>query len=359
MKIFILKLMPSWLKAWLKELLATSELVLMSIFAWNGKMASLYYFLFSNQFNREHKAVLAGRISYQKSLREVGISSALLRRNTHRLEKGLIMKPRRAVFASAYIEETVVCFERCLKSGSINEQELHWAGDVLNSYFLAVTQDDSRVKRARIRYQRILDVHGSQVVGKGESVPYAQGSIKPSGVSFEQLNNLFIQRRSVRWFQQKEVDLALIQQAINAAALAPSACNRQPFKFYVVNDASKAPKIANLAMGTAGFSNNIPCLVAVVGDLGAYPSERDRHVIYIDGALAAMQLMLSFETLGLSSCPINWPDVESRERAMQAELGLKFHERTIMLIAVGYADPDGGIPFSQKKQHEQLMKEVN
>jgi hypothetical protein len=59
---------------------------------------------------------------------------------------------------------------------------------------------------------------------------------------------------------------------------------------------NKASEVAATAMGTAGFSNNIPALIAVVGDLSAYPAERDRHVIYIDGGLATMQLMLAFET---------------------------------------------------------------
>ncbi len=93
----------------------------------------------------------------------------------------------------------------------------------------------------------------------------------------------------------------------------------------------------------------------MVGDLGAYPEARDRHVIYIDGSLAAMQLMLAFESLGLSTCPINWPDIETAERRLAQKLGLAYHERTVMLLAVGYADPTGGIPYSDKKTDEELI----
>ena len=62
-------------------------------------------------------------------------------------------------------------------------------------------------------------------------------------------------------------------------------------------------------------------------------------LVYIDGSLAAMQLMLALESLGLSSCSINWPDVEERERQLAKILGLAYQERTVMLLAVGYADP--------------------
>ena len=67
----------------------------------------LYYSLISGAFWREQRAVLAGREQYSRQLRELKSTSALLRRNTHRLEKGLIMRPQKPVFASNYIGETV------------------------------------------------------------------------------------------------------------------------------------------------------------------------------------------------------------------------------------------------------------
>ena len=59
--------------------------------------------------------------------------------------------------------------------------------------------------------------------------------------------------------------------------------------------------------------------------------------------------MLSLETLGLASSVINWPDFEPLERKMGATLNLDMDERVIMLIAIGYADPEGMVAFSDKK----------
>ena len=63
-----------------------------------------------------------------------------------------------------------------------------------------------------------------------------------------------------------------------------------------------------------------------------------------------MAFMLALETVGLASCAINWPDFEPLERKMQRTLGLELHERPIMLIAIGYADPNGLVAYSQKKE---------
>ena len=114
--------------------------------------------------------------------------------------------------------------------------------------------------------------------------------------------------------------------------------------------------VGAIPMGIKGFYRNIPALAVLVGKLSAYVYERDRHIIYIDGGLAAMSFMYALETLGLSSVPINWPDIEFFEKKMEALLHLDIDERPIMLIGIGYADPEGQIPFSQKKSPKLLTQ---
>lgn len=348
------KLLPVSVKKPLKRFADALNVYLIRLFASNGFLSSFYYTFLSSQFYREHKAVLQGRLAYKKSLRQIGQSSALLRRNIHRLEKGLIMQPRRDVFATAYILETVTCYQRAVKSTQLCEQELKWATDVLHSFF-NVTASHPVLDKARQLFTETTAVTDEP----GNSVPYPHQQLPAAPLNYSDIMQLFTRRRSVRWYLPKPVEMALVQQAAAAASLAPSACNRQPYRFYVTLNADKATDLAQCAMGTVGFAGNIPALVAIVGDLSAYPAERDRHVIYIDGSLAAMQFMLACETLGLSTCPINWPDIESREQLLGQKLGLAYHERTIMLMAVGYAQPEGGIPFSQKKTNSLLIKEVN
>ena len=73
----------------------------------HGFWTWVYYGLFDQSFLREQKAVLAGRLAYQASLKRPDGNMAILRRNVHRIEKGLLMRPRRVPFALDYIEETI------------------------------------------------------------------------------------------------------------------------------------------------------------------------------------------------------------------------------------------------------------
>ncbi|HDG9833815.1 TPA: nitroreductase family protein [Raoultella ornithinolytica] len=322
--------------------------------------SSLYYFLLSKDFKRENQAVLFGKMTYKKSLTNVGKTSALLRRNIHRLEKGLIMRPRRSIFAKDYILETVEHYSHCMSLNTIDGKEMKWATDVIVEYFNSITIDNEKdVIKAKELFFASKPNKNDEQYGVEEFIPYTREKATKSDITYDELKKLFLQRRSVRWFDQsKHVDERLILEAIDLATLAPSACNRQPFKFYYTVDKDIAREVSKIPMGTAGFADNLMALIVVVGDLSYYPYERDRHVIYIDASLASMQLMLALESLGLSSCPVNWPDIESFEIKMEQKLGIPKYQRPIILLPVGYADPDGLIPSSPKKSSSELAIKI-
>ncbi len=342
-------------KLWIKQQKQRANLMLARLCVKTRWSSVLYYSLVSASFRREQHAVLKGRLAYQQSLTEQANSSILLRRNIHRLEKGLIMQPRKPVFAEDYILETVVEF--CHKVTVLELAELKWAYAVLTEYF-AIVASKPLIDKAKLKFIASSSVAETRLAQLSfpPSIPYSYENLPAADIGYDSLLQLFKRRRSVRWFLPTPVESTLLQQAIAAASLAPSACNRQPYYFVHLDEPETAAEVADFAMGTTGFSGNIPSLLVVVGDLSAYPEERDRHVIYIDAALASMQLMLALDTLGLASCPINWPDIESREQKMAKRLQLQAYQRPVMLIAFGYADPAGGIAYSQKKSTELLLQ---
>ncbi|HEX2208689.1 MAG TPA: nitroreductase family protein [Longimicrobium sp.] len=329
-------------------------------------LSTLYYLFASRAFRREHQAVLYGRLKHEEDNLSAAQSLYRLRRNVHRLEKGLIMRPRRPVFAVEYIEETVhslaarlgangngangsgdagPLLDACVPAVPGDPQEVRWARDVLDAYFEAASGHPA-IERARSRFQALPRIP----VEEGPPVaPYRRDLSQAPPVAYDDLLRLSIRRRSVRWFEPRPVPRELIDRAVQVAAQSPSACNRQPFEFRVFDDPDLARQVAGIPMGTRGFDHNFPVVVAVVGRLRAYFDEKDRHVIYIDGGLASMSFVLALETLGLASCCINWPDVEQQERAMASLLGLEPDERVIMLIALGWPDADALVPASGKK----------
>ena len=324
-----------------------------------GWTASVYYALFSGHFSREHRAVLLGKARFAELLRHPEAHGAYLRRGIHRLEKGLAMRPRRPVFGEAFIEPLTAYYGEAVAQGVLDPAEGRWARDVLRAYFEAVAPTPT-ITRARTQFEAAAAA-AVPAFPRSEppAIPYASAARPGASVSFEALQALAQRRRAVRWYDGRPVPEALLRQAIDLAALAPSACNRQPFWVYSSADAEAAVAMARCAGGTEGWAENIPCTLALVGDLGNYSRERDRHLIYIDSALFAMQLMLALETLGLATCPINWPDTPVAETRLAKLLGLTPELRPVMLVSVGYALEDGLVPYSQKKGAGVLMRRVS
>lgn len=312
-------------------------------------LTHLFFIVSFLTFNREQAATLQGRRNYYRNKKVDRLTRVELRRNIHRLEKGLIMRPRRDVFARDYIDETIEFYvsaaNQCkIAPGTMETAEMDWAHDVLEEYFrVSATGKDPVVDRAR------------ETFASTDYVPSSSGNVpraKPetSQVSFDELVELATQRRSVRFFDDRPVPRELVDKALLVARQAPTACNRLPYEFRVFDDPAMVKKVANIPFGTAGYADNIQTVVVVVGKLDSYFSPRDRHAIYVDASLASMSFMFGLETLGLSSSVINWPDFEPLERKMQKTLGLQGSDRVVMLIAVGYAHPEGLVPFSQKKE---------
>jgi hypothetical protein len=83
------------------------------------------------QLRAEREATLAGLAEFQRLKTGCEGSSPLLRRNVHRLEKGLCMPERRAVFGVEYIDDTVALYARLAEQSHADPIELQWASDVL------------------------------------------------------------------------------------------------------------------------------------------------------------------------------------------------------------------------------------
>lgn len=340
----------------LRELMKKVDRSLLWIWSKNTFLSSFYYFFISGKFRREHRAVLAGREQHVREIKEEKAHFYTLVRNTHRIEKGLLMKPRRDVFALDFIEETTSHFLTLSKVFQLSaDPQIQWSYDVLKEYF-EVTSDHPVIEEQRNLFLNHFNALLESTSGPDNLIPYERNERKKPNIPFEDFLALALYRRSVRWFLDKPVPHDLIDKALMAARQSPSACNRQPFEYRIIDEPALLNKVTNLPMGIKGYQHNIPMMIVVVGNLDAYFNERDRHVVYIDASLANMSFMLALETLGLSSCPINWPDIESLEKKMEKVLDLKKFQRPIMCMAVGYPDPKGKVAYSEKRAIEKLRQ---
>ena len=145
-------------------------------------------------------------------------------------------------------------------------------------------------------------------------------------------------RQSDRKYETRPVDKELVMKCIEAARLAPSACNSQPWKFVVVDDPVLLKEMADAAqgMGMNKFSHEAPVIVAVVlekmnlsASIGSVI--KDKEYSLHDVGIAVEHFCLQAADLGLGTCIMGWFN-EKKVRKMLS-IGRK---RVPLLLTLGY-----------------------
>lgn len=146
-------------------------------------------------------------------------------------------------------------------------------------------------------------------------------------------------RQSDRKYLPKPVEREDILKCIEAARLAPSACNSQPWKFIVVDDPAKLAEMADAAegLGMNKFTHNVPVIVAVVLEkmnasarLGSLVKNKDYSIM--DVGIAVEHFCLQAAELGLGTCIMGWFD----EKRIASLLGVPKGKRIPLIISLGY-----------------------
>ena len=269
------------------------------------------------------------------------------RRNIHRIEKGLLYAPPKAVFAEDYILETVSDLAELKSSGDCDSSTLAWSEAVLDKYF-KTCEHTKKVEEAHRLYQK-LEPKNVQPAW----CPYPAKDRPDLVVEYEALYQLALRRSNVRYYLDKTVEFGLVEKAMRVAALSPSACNRQSFKFLFYNDKDIVRRISQLPGGMTGYE--VPSIVVVLGSYRGYFDERDALVPIIDASLAVMSFLFALETLGLSTVCINSPSLPDKEKRIRELIHLEQDDFIVMMIGVGYPDPEGKIPYSAKRDISELI----
>ena len=112
------------------------------------------------------------------------------------------------------------------------------------------------------------------------------------------LREIIHSRRSVRKYQEKIISKEHIKKLIDAANWAPSACNKQSWKFIIIDEKDKIKKLTS--KGAASFLKNSNYAILVLYDNRTDNIEYHDHIQSASAAIQNMLLMAS--SLGIGAC---------------------------------------------------------
>jgi len=149
-------------------------------------------------------------------------------------------------------------------------------------------------------------------------------------------------RYSVRDYQNKPVEKDKLQRVFEAARLAPSASNRQEWRFIAVTDPAKRAALCEAAKGQR-FVAEAPVVIAACADTNEHVMACGEKCYPIDVAIALEHVALQAVAEGLGTC---WIGAFLQDK-VKTILEIPDRIKVIELMTLGY--PKGQPPAEKKR----------
>jgi nitroreductase len=150
-------------------------------------------------------------------------------------------------------------------------------------------------------------------------------------------------RYSVRAYKPVPVEDRKLLAVLNAARMAPSANNRQPYKIIVVHTSKRKDEM--LSIYAKDWFVQAPVILCICGFPGeAWVRKDGRQYLFVDAAIAADHMILAAASLGLGTCII----AAFNEINARMVLALPDEVDPILFTPLGY--PADNPPIKERKE---------
>lgn len=156
-------------------------------------------------------------------------------------------------------------------------------------------------------------------------------------------------RRSIRAYQDRDINDQDIRKIIDAAMMAPSAGNARPWQFIVIKDREKLQKLKNINP-YAKMGDDAKAAIMICGDLSL---EKYQGFWVQDCSAATQNLLLAAHALGIGSVWTGVHPIEERVKGFKELFNLPENIVPLSLNILGYPKkvPKSESRFEENKIH--------
>lgn len=293
----------------------------------------------------EHSNV---HVKYENKDKLIGIIIA----EYHVIEKGIIMPEMRLGFGSVTLCSLIDhCSEYCKLYDHQNKQLLNAISVVheykeihINNNFVLDVSVEDKINNLLLSFSKLNN--------KAQIRTSRKEYFKDVDSSFDKFS---FSRRSIRDFSGN-VDISSINKAIILAQNAPSACNRQPSRVYIVQNQDVIEKILEIQHGNRGFGYLANKLIILTAELSGYFSLSERNDVYVNGGIYAMNLLYGLHHNRIGACTLNWCSLPCEDLELRKLCDIKASETIILLIACGGVPDEFKIVNSFRSSYSDVTK---
>ena len=167
------------------------------------------------------------------------------------------------------------------------------------------------------------------------------------------INTIITKRRSIRKYKDKQVSDRMIDKILEAARLAPSGTNTQPWKFKVIKDDKTKQELKAVQAFPQDFIYQVPVIIVCCADPSLYVNQtrldlsNEMRAIR-DVTIASSYLMLQATELGLGTCYIGWLDIKKVGKVLNIPKGFVVP----YVITLGFGSNHLFVYYRSQKRHD-------
>lgn len=248
----------------------------------------------------------------------------------HIIEKGLSMPNRRLGFGRDAMKALIrKCNDYASKYGDGNQQF---------QYAIAIIKEYNNLhKQSNYLLDEDLQSSINNLINNYD-YPAAMQTVMSKEEFFSHTNDSFdlfsSSRHSSRHFSGK-VETSKILDALNLARNAPSACNKQIVKSYVITTQETVQKILELQQGNRGFGHLIDKLIVITTKYCGCTRYSDRFYPFVDAGIYSMNVLYSLHFCKIGAIPLVWLSTKERDKQLRIYIEAENEEIPSLIIGVG------------------------
>lgn len=278
----------------------------------------------------------------------------------HSIEKGLLYKNPKPRFAQQRIINLHNNLKKEVVINNVKLSQIKVGYQVMCKYFelnqnLSVDISDYFTEQDYKFYKKVLlDSYSADFKG---TIAYSRDEFyKYNNEKFE---NFSSSRKSIRSFTGEKIDISIIKKVIQLASNAPSVCNRQSSKVYLVENEKIIDEVLKIQGGFTGYTKNVKQLLILTTDRNYFYSIGERNQMYIDGGIFLMNLLYSLHYHKIANCPANWGKLIQEEKLLNKYIKVPESEKIICMIPIGEAEENFRVTLSQRRGINEILQIIN
>lgn len=286
---------------------------------------------------------------------QVNVLCANIFRLVHSIEKGLSIENPRLGFGLPKMSQILDWIEQLKSLNRANDLCVMAANDAFVEYFKFHDErgfDSNEYSYVKQRSKEILGLISNSEKSGGVK------QVKKQDLDFDinQIECFFKARHSVRQFSKEKVDINVLKKAVALAQTAPSACNRQAVRVYVIDPQKYVSDTQSNLEGIGGFTDDVSYFLLITGKLSAY-DEFEYKQFVVSASFFAAYLSLALHAYKLGSCVIQRSVRATNQWKRFCQLNaIPQDEQIVVMLGVGNLKDEMTVPVSKRYDVDSIMK---